>query len=158
MDFLSAFQEPGVLISLSVSLLLYFFPDKGRVARIWLLTHIGSTSTRLRRRFRLQKWKYRKKFLLKAYNPYEVHWQVIRTYSLMLMFAISITTYVLLIAIGPLKDIGKLPEPVQYFIYAPVLVFETLWLLQKDYAQSLVRAAGKRVTSQSTSRLRRRVH
>ncbi|MFT6816144.1 MAG: hypothetical protein ACJAZ3_002062 [Sphingobacteriales bacterium] len=147
MDFLSGFKEPVVLVCFTFSVLFYFFPDQGKRIGGWLITHLDFLSHRIRRSVRIRRWKGKKKALEKIYNPYEMQWLIIRTYSLMLLFAASITTYAILIAIGPLKDIGTLPVPIQYFIYSPVLVFEVLWLIQRETAKSLVKASIKRVTN-----------
>lgn len=156
MDFFSVFKEPGVIVCLGFSFILYLFPAQGKLAGQWIISHIGGASSRIRLLLRLKNWKYKKSLLSQADNPAEVQWQILRAYSLMLMFGISITTYVLLVAVGPLGNIGDFPVSVQYFIYSPVLVLEVLWLLQRERALSLVRARGKRVTSQSIARLRRR--
>jgi hypothetical protein len=149
MEFLSGFKEPVVLICFSFSVLFYFFPDQGRKIGRWLIAHLGFLSGRVRASIRLRIWKGKRIALDKIYNPYEMQWLIVRTYSLMILFAVSITTYAILIAIGPLKDIGKLPQAIQYFIYSPVIVLEALWLVQRETARSLISASKKRVTSQA---------
>lgn len=156
MEFFSAFKEPAVILSLSFSLLLYLFPNQGRRAGEFIISSLGGLSQSARTLVRVKRWRYKKKVLRAIYSPYQMQWLVTRTYSLMLLFAISITTYAILVAIGPLKNIGHLPSAVQYFIYSPVLVFEALWLMQRESTRDLIRASEKRVTNQTTSRLRRR--
>lgn len=156
MDFLSAFKEPAVIICLTFSLLFYIFPNHGRRFGDWLVSHLGDFSQRIRILVRVRTWRRKKQALKQIYSPYEMQWLVTRTYSLMLLFGVSITTYVTLLAIGPLRGIGELPVAVQYLTYSPILVFEILWLMQREATRSLIKASLKRVTSQSTSRLRRR--
>ena len=156
MDFLSGFKEPAVLICFTFSVLFYLFPEQGKSMGRWLVTRSDFLSLRIRSSVRMMLLKNKKRALEKIYNPYEMQWLIIRTYSLMLLFAVSITNYAILIAIGPLKDIGELPVAIQYFIYSPVLVFETLWLIQRETTISLIKASRKRITCQSTARFRRR--
>lgn len=149
MEFLSGFKEPEVLICFLFSVLFYFFPDQGRKIGSRLITHLGFLSGRVRASIRLRMWKGKRIALDKIYNPYEMQWLIVRTNSLMILFVVSITTYVMLIAIGPLKDIGKLPQAIQYFLYSPVLLFEALWLVQRETTRGLIKASKKRVTIQA---------
>lgn len=157
MDFLSGFKEPAVLICFLFSVLFYFFPDHGRRIGNWILFHLGFLSDRGRTSIRLMHWRSKRRALEKIHNPYVMQWLIVRTYSLMILFAVSITTYTLLIAIGPLKNIGQLPPAMQYFVYSPVFVFEVLWLIQRESTKNLIKASKERVTIQLTTRSRRRM-
>lgn len=146
MEFLSAFKEPGVYVPMLLTLVVYLFPSHGKRVGDWLLRHMGTLCTPVKNYLKVKSWGYKRAFLTNVYNPSAVNWHIVRTYSLMLLFAISITLYVLLVAIGPLKGIGKLPMVVQWFIYSPVLVLETLWLVQREYTRSLINVVGRRLT------------
>ena len=152
MEFLSAFKEPTVIISITFSFLLFLFPNQGRRIGEWLLNHLGDASQRLKGYIRVKAFGNKRVVVQTIRNPHEMQWQITRTYSLMLLFGVSITTYAILVAIGPLKDIGKLPVSIQYFIYSPVLVFEVLWLKQREYTRNLITTSYKRVTRRSTER------
>jgi hypothetical protein len=144
MDSLSAFKEPGVFIPLLFTLLFYLFPSHGKQLGDWLIKCVGSLCLPAKKYLKVKCWGYKRRFLNRVHNPSEVNWHIVRTYSLMLMFSMAITVYVLLIALGPLKGIAAFPFGVQWFIYSPVLVLEALWLNQRDYTRSLINAVVKR--------------
>ena len=153
---MDVFLEPAVIVSLVCSLLIAMLSKRLTHVGEYLITHISPFPERIRTRIRVLRWQNRKKLILDALSYHKVTWSIIRTYTLLIFFALAIVLYLLLIAIGPLKGIGTLPWPIQAFIASPVYVLEVLWLLQKEKTTVLVRVAEQRVTNQSTSRLRRR--
>ncbi|QLE97463.1 hypothetical protein [Neptunomonas phycophila] len=146
MEFLSAFREPTVIISLSFSLLLFLFPTQGKKAGDRVLSKVGFLSGKVKVKIRVRRWGRNKKVIKTIRSPYEMQWQITRTYSLMLLFAVFITSYIILVAVGPLKGIGQLPVSVQYFIYSPVLALEALWLNQRENTKYLIKVAEERIT------------
>ena len=78
-----------------------------------------------------------------------MQWLIVRTYSLMILFVVSISAYAIMLVVGPLKDIGKYPLSIQYFIYSPVFSLEALWLIQRETTINLIKASMKRVTNYS---------
>lgn len=147
MSFFDALTEPTVIICLSFSLLLFFFPNQGKRIGDWILVLLGNTSVNIKSRIIAKSWCYRRGVLKKIYNPHEMQWQIVRTYSLMILFAMCVIIYFLLIFVGPLKGIGQLPVVVQLFVTTPVLVCEVLWLTQRANTRYLIRMAGKRVVN-----------
>ncbi len=156
MEYLSAFREPGVIISVTITVVGLLFSSHFKKTGDWIIKHLGLLPGRLKADAKVKFWRYKRQYLERVYNPAELNWQIVRTYSLMLLFAMSLTLYVLLLAIGPLKGIGTLPTGIQLFICSPVLVLEALWLFQREYTRALIDTAGKRVTSQLTTRYSRR--
>lgn len=148
--------EPAVVVSLVGSLLIAMLSKRLANLGEFLLGHVSLIPSKALTRICVLKWRYRKNLILSSRNQHKVTWAIVRTYSFLVFFVLVIVFYLLLITIGPLKGIGNLPGAVQAFIAAPIYIFEVLWLLQKERAQDLVKVAGQRVTSQSTSRLRRR--
>jgi hypothetical protein len=150
---MEVFLEPAVIVGLIAVLLSKRLADLGE----FLLGHMSLVPSKALGRVRVLRWRYRKNLILSARNQHKVTWAIVRTYSLLIFFVLVIVLYLLLITIGPLKGIGDLPQAVQAFIAAPIYITEVLWLLQKEKAQDIITASEKLVTSQSTSRLLRRL-
>ncbi|WP_425973267.1 hypothetical protein, partial [Aeromonas caviae] len=51
--------------------------------------------------------------------------------------------------IGPLKGIGNLPSSFIMLISSPIYIFEILWLIQRDKAQTLVKIADEKIINRS---------
>jgi hypothetical protein len=151
MEFFSALKEQTVIISLSFSLILYLFPDQGKRVGKWIISTIqifaSGLSLTIKQRIKVRRYRKNKAIVKKINSPYQMQWEITRSYSFMLLFSIFISSYILLIAMGPLKGIGNLPVTLQYIIYSPVLILELLWLIQRDRAKSLIKIAEKRITS-----------
>lgn len=148
--------EPAVLVSIFGSLLIAMLSKRLTRLGEYLITHISLAPKKVHGRLRILKWRNKKKLILTARSPHKVTWAIVRTYAYLIFFVLVIVLYLLLITLGPLKSIGKLPWELQAFIASPIYVFEILWLLQKEKTRQLVNVAEQRVTNQSTSRLWRR--
>lgn len=137
------FFEPAVLVSIFFSVIIAMLSRRLTRLGEYLIAHISLLPIRFVTRVRIAKWRYRKNLVLTARNQHKVTWAIVRTYTLQRYFFSAFILYLLLIAIGPLKGVGSLPASVQLLIAAPIYVFEVIWLLQKDKAQALVKAAGR---------------
>lgn len=139
--------DPTVIVSTIISLLIGMLSTKLTRLGDSLFSHASLIPTKLYTRIRMLKWRHKKKLILEARNQHNVTWSIIRAHAFLMLFALSVTFYLLAILIPPFKEIGSLPKSVQLFITSPIYILEVLWLIQREKAQELVRVAGKHITS-----------
>jgi hypothetical protein len=141
--------EPAVLISLIGGLFIAMLSKRLTRLGEYVISHFSLLPVKSRRKIHILKWRHRKSLIITARSHHKVTWAIVRCYTLLILFILVITLYLLLITVGPLQGMGKLPGSVQAFISAPIYVFEILWILQKDKAQTLIKVAERRVTKPS---------
>ena len=88
-------------------------------------------------------WKSKKRLVILSRNSAEVTRHIVRSYALMIVFLMVCMFYFYLVTFGPMKSLGKLPWGVQLLATSPVYIIEALWLIQREYALTLVKVHGR---------------
>jgi len=133
MGTLSMFLEPTIIVGLLIAIFSNYL---GKVGDLFV-SLIKRLPPKITSYCRVRKWSYSKKVLLSSKNSNQVTYEIVRTFTLLLLFISTIVIYLFLAGSGTFKGLGSLPISVQYFINCPLFIFEILWLLQKDYTKKI---------------------
>jgi len=133
-EFISALVNPtiwaSVVITLLVGLILKFIP------KFIKLTSRGMRLKELRKVKNIR------------HNQDAVTFQSIKAHSYFLVFMGTLALFLVLFAIGPLKELALISKAASLLALTPVFIMEIIWLNQDSYAQNLIKRRGKlRVTS-----------
>ena len=137
--------EPTVFASVVISLLIAMLSNRLANFGEFLIAHVSLLPVKVRNRIRVVKWRRKKKIILTIRNHHKVTRAIIRSYTLLIFFFLTSVLYMFLITTGPLKGMGSFPSSIQLLITSPIYLFEVLWLLQRDEAQTLIKVADKRL-------------
>ncbi|WP_141202170.1 hypothetical protein [Oceanimonas doudoroffii] len=84
------------------------------------------------------------------HNQDAVTYHSIKAHAYFLLFFGCTAFFLMLVSMGPLVPLLKLPQWVFFIAFSPVLFIEIMWLNQNSLAQSLIEHRGKlRVTRRS---------
>lgn len=91
-------------------------------------------------------------------NQAEVAYEIAKANSYFVFFLITCLMYLLFLIMGPLGGVAEKSKVALAILVSPLYVVEVFWLVKDSYAKRLVKASRCiHVTSQSNSRLRRRM-
>ncbi len=141
--YIQTLQKPEFVLSVVVAIALVLFQPLFDNLRSRIINLILGSSRHVRRFIRNVRAQHMHSIKRMRRNDAEIMYQVVRNYAFLILFMGSIAFYLAMIALGPLKSIGILPASVQYFISAPIFIFEVLWLLQNSKTRDLVLYRGK---------------
>ena len=158
MDFFdNFFTWQNIITSVVIPFLLYMISpilDRLRNIIIRLVSRMPSV---IRATWRSRRAKNLNKIKKQRQNGDLVTYVSIRSHAYLILFFGSLAAFWWLTISGALQRFNEMPNTVQLIIGLPIFIFEVLWLINNEKAKTLVSYRGKlRVTSQSTSRLRRR--
>lgn len=141
--------EPSVIISIVISLLIAMLSKRLANLGEKTIAYLTSFSFKIKNKINTMKWRKRRSLLLSIRNEHKVTWAIIRSYTFFILFSLIFISYMFLLTIGPLKGIGNLPSSVIILISSPIYIFEILWLVQRDKAQTLVKIADEKIINRS---------
>ncbi|EGR0148612.1 hypothetical protein [Vibrio alginolyticus] len=150
MEVLELIFDPTVIISL---LLAVFSAYLGRLGK-FIVSSFTRTPMMLKKFWRLLKWKRVKRYYLLSSNPYEITWNIVRTYFYLTVFIMCMLFYVVFVKLGAFGDVGGFPPEVQHLIFSPIYIFEVLWLKQRGYTRDLIELKNRRRKKRITKRSR----
>lgn len=126
--------NPAIIIALLLALFSKPISKLGE----FIISEFVLIPLRFKKFWRLRKWKIIKKYYLLSSNPYEITWNIVRTYFYLTMFIMSVFFYIALATLGSFGDVADLPVEVLHFIYSPIYIFEVLWLRQHYFTRDLI--------------------
>lgn len=141
--------EPSVIISIVTSLLIAMLSKRLTNLGEITISYLTSFSFKIKNKISIMKWRKRRSLLLSIRNEHKVTRAIIRAYALFILFSLVFISYMFLLTIGPLKGIGNLPSSFIMLISSPIYIFEILWLIQRDKAQTLVKIADEKIINRS---------
>lgn len=142
-SYIQALQKPEFLLSVVAAIGIILFQPLFENLRSRIINLILGSSRHVRIFIRNVHARHMHSIKRMRRNDAEIMYQVVRNYAFLILFMGSIAFYLTMIALGPLKEIGTLPISLQYFISAPMFIFEVLWLLQNSKTRDLVLYRGK---------------
>lgn len=141
--------EPSVIISIVTSLLLAMLSKRLANLGECTIAYLTSFSLKIKNKINIFKWRKKRALLLSIRNEHKVTQAVIRTYTFFILFSLVFISYMFLLTIGPLKDIGNLHSSIILFISSPIYIFEVLWLIQREKTRTLVKIADEKIKNRS---------
>ena len=134
MEVLQLILDPTVIVSLLLAVFSTYLGNLGKL----VVKGLTKTPIKLKRFWRLRKWKQLKAYYLISSNPYEITWNIVRTYFYLTMFIMCMFFYVIFVKLGTFGDVEVLPIEFQHVIYSPIYIFEILWLKQRGFTRNLI--------------------
>ncbi|EJI1394789.1 hypothetical protein P3592_32600 [Vibrio parahaemolyticus] len=150
MEVLELIFDPTVIISL---LLAVFSPYLGKLGK-FIVSGFTRTPVILKKFWRLRKWKRIKSYYLLSSNPYEITWNIVRTYFYLTVFIMCMLFYIVFVKLGAFGDVDGFPLEVQHLIFSPIYIFEALWLKQRGFTRDLIELKDRRRKKRITKRSR----
>ncbi|MCG9577525.1 hypothetical protein L1D14_14915 [Vibrio tubiashii] len=151
MEVIQAILDPTVIISLLLAVFSYYLGKLGK----FIVASFAKTPVRLKEFWRIHKWKRIKKYYLVSSNPYEITWNIVRTYFYLTMFIMCMLFYIVFVKLGAFGDVLAFPREIQHLIFAPIYIFEILWIKQRSFTRDLIELKGKRRKKRITNNLSR---
>ena len=133
--------EPAVLISLVIGLLIAMFSRRLENFGEYLLFKASLFSRNMRSKLRRKTWRHKRNLIMQVRCSSYVTRHIVRTYTLFIVFIISILFYALLVFMGYAEPYKLLPIEVQILIISPTYIIEILWLVQKEKMRALLRVS-----------------
>ena len=133
--------------------------------KVWVTIALGILVNRLvshtpslvRGYLKSRRLKYLRKIRSVRVNQAEVTYEIAKANSYFIFFLITCLMYLIFLIMGPLSSVAEKSQLALAILVSPLYVVEVFWLLKDNYAKRLVKASRCiHVTSQSTTRLRRR--
>lgn len=134
MEVLQLILDPAVIVSLLLAVFSTYLGNLGKL----VVKGFTKTPIKLKRFWRLRKWKQLKAYYLISANPYEITWNIVRTYFYLTMFIMCMLFYVVFVKLGTFGDVEVLPIEIQHLINSPIYIFEILWLKQRGLTRDLI--------------------
>jgi hypothetical protein len=150
MEVIQLILDPTVIISFLLAVFSFYLGKLGK----FIVASFAKTPVLLKKFWRTHKWKRIKKYYLVSNNPYEITWNIVRTYFYLIMFIMCMLFYIVFVKLGAFGDVFGFPREIQNLIFSPIYIFEILWIKQRSFTRDLIELKDKRRKKRITKRLR----